>query len=353
MKVGRFIEGWLGRIGEETRWAEELGYDYVLCDESQHDSMLTMALAAANSRRVEMETAVTIAFARSPMILAMEAWDLQQLSEGRFILGLGTQWPRHSEQRLSVPWMPPAPRMKEFVQCLHAIWDTFQNGTRPDFLGKTYRFQLMTPDYSPGPIEYPRPKIYIGAARPAMARLAGEIADGVSYVRVTNRYMREVLLPNIAIGLERSGRSWADIDIAASGFTLLGKNEGEIEQGWERLPRLLAAAFLPESQLVAPLDEIFQLHGWDDLGQTLRALGIEGNLDEMVKVIPEAVLGALWQTSTYDDLPDFIRSHREYATRIGFEMPIQDEPDRERFQSVMQRIRQVRTPGVPSGLQAR
>ncbi len=350
MKVGQFVGGWLDRVGEETHSAEEMGYDYVLCDESQHDSMLTMAMAAANSQRVELETAVTIAFPRSPMILAMQGWDLQQLSKGRFILGLGTSWQDHSENRFSVPWMPPVPRMKEYLQCLLAIWDTFQEGTWPDFVGNTYRFQLMTPDYNPGPIEYPRPKIFVGAGRPAMARLAGEFADGIPYVRVSNRYMREVLLPNVKIGLERAGRSWKDIEIGASGFTLLGENESEIEHGLARFRRLIAAAFLPDSHLVGPIDEIFQLHGWDDLSGNLRVLAEKGKRDEMERIIPDAVLRDLAQSSTYDDLPDFIRMHREYARRFAFSMAIRSEADRERFKFILQSIREVETPGVPVGL---
>lgn len=121
MKVGAFIGGsWLDGVAQEARRAEEIGYDFVSCDESSHDSILTMTVAATSTSRVELETAITVAFSRSPMVLAMEAWDIQRLSNGRFVLGLGTQWKDHLERRLSTPWAPPAPRMKEYVQCLRA-----------------------------------------------------------------------------------------------------------------------------------------------------------------------------------------------------------------------------------------
>lgn len=352
MKVGTFIGGnWLDGVPEEAQRAEEIGYDFVSCDESGHDSILTMTLAAANTTQVELETAVTVAFSRSPMVLAMEAWDIQRLSNGRFILGLGTQWKDHLERRLSTPWAPPATRMKEYVQCLRAIWDTFQHGVEPGFIGKWYRFDLMTQAYNPGPIEFPYPKVFVGAARPVMVRVAGEIADGIPSVRVTDKYMREVILPNIKVGLERVGRSWSDIEITGSGVLVVGDSEAEIEASLTRVRKGMARAFFPGSHVIGPLDEIFELHGWIDLRDRLRALGLEGRLEEMEQVIPGDVLHEFAQTSTYDNLPNFIQKHREYAKRIHFSMPLRNEHERERFQQILKQIQQIETPGVPVGLE--
>src|SRR3990170_4219340 len=138
MKVAPAVGGWLENVPQAARRADELGYDFVSCGEMSHDSMLTMCLAAANSERIELQTSVTIAFPRSPMVLEMEAWDIQHLSKGRFTLGLGSQVKGHNERRFSVPWKPAAPRMKEYIRCLRAIWDTFQNNSKPGFIGKTY-----------------------------------------------------------------------------------------------------------------------------------------------------------------------------------------------------------------------
>lgn len=350
MKVGTFVGGWLAAAADEARQAESSGYDYIACDESHHDSMLTMTVAAASTTRVELQTAITVAFARSPMVLAMEAWDLQQLSRGRFVLGLGTQWPDHSERRLSVPWEPPIPRMREYVQCLRAIWATFQEDAPPDFVGRHYRFQLMTRGYNPGPIEFARPKVFIGAGRPAMARLAGELADGFPYVRVTEKYMREVLLPHVRQGLQKAGRTWQDIELTESSILLLGKDERAIEEKWPRIRRLIATAFLPGSHMIGPRDEIFALHGWHDLAEQLRALGQGGRREEMERVIPEEVLRGFADTCTYDRFPEFLRQHREYARRVFLSMPMESEEDRALFHHIRTEIQQIETPGVPAGL---
>jgi len=351
VKVGTFISGWLADAARGAREAETLGYDFVTCDETEHDSMLTMAAAASSTQRVELHTAVTVAFARSPMVLAIQAWDIQQLSRGRLMLGLGSQQEDHLERRFSTPWTPPAPRMKEYVQCLRAIWDTFQHEAEPQFAGRHYRFQLMPRGYSPGPIEAPRPRVFVGAARPAMARVAGEVADGLPYVRITDKYMREVVLPNIKAGLERGGRTWADIEITDCGLMILGEDEREIEQGLERARRRIAMAFSPGSQLIGPIDEIFELHGWSELRARLRALAANSGLEDAANAIPDEVLRELVQTSTFGNLPDFIRQHREYARRMYFAPPIRSEAEKERFRFLLPELQNVQTPGVPRGME--
>ena len=347
MKVGTFIDqGWLDAIPEATRHAEEMGYDFVCCDESSHDSMLKMTLAASASQRVKLLTAITVAFPRSPMVLAMEAWDIQHLSRGRFILGLGTSSKQHNERRFGVAWTPPAPRMKEYVRCLHAIWETFQHSRKPDFVGKTYRFQYIE-GYNPGPIPYPRPRVFLGVVGDAMARVAGEVADGIPYTFLPDRYMREVILPNVKIGLERAGRTWEDIEIIGPGAVIFGENESEIEQRLGRVRSRIVAGF----GATASYRKIFELHGWGDLGERLYALSLEGGKwEEMRRVIPEAVLRDFVQTSTGDNLPDFIRQHREYTKGIVIGLPARTPAERERLQHLIKEIQKVQTPGVPAGL---
>ncbi|MFV2090767.1 MAG: LLM class flavin-dependent oxidoreductase, partial [Pseudomonadales bacterium] len=219
MKLTTGIGGWPGSAAHQARIAEENGYDVLGCGELAHDSMLTMALAATQTEKIELMTTVTIAFPRSPMVLAMESWDIQHLSRGRFNIGLGSQVKGHNERRFGGTWSAAAPRMKEYIQMMKAIWDSWQDGLAADFIGKQYRYTLMTPNFNPGPIEYSRPKIYLAVVGPAMARVAGEVADGVLPHGgiMTDRYMRETVLPNVKTGLERSGRTWNDIDVSMSG----------------------------------------------------------------------------------------------------------------------------------------
>ena len=348
MKVGTGVGGWLENVPQAARRADELGYDFVSCGEMSHDSILTMALAAANSERVELETSVTIAFPRSPMVLAMEAWDIQHLSKGRFVLGLGSQVKGHNERRFGMPWVPgPATRMKEYIRMMLAIWDTWQNGAQPKFVGKTYQFTLMTPNFNPGPIPFPRPKVFLACVGDAMSRVAGQVADGVlPHGFMTDKYMREVLLPNVKIGLERAGRTWKDVEISGGGMTVFGETDSEIEQGLDRLRQPISFYGSTRSY-----HEVFDVHGWRDLGERLHALSLEGKWDEMRRIIPEEVLRGFAQTSTYDKLPDFIREHREYASRIGFGVPGRDPAQRERAQHLLKEMQKIETPRVPRGLE--
>ncbi len=342
MKIGTGIGGVLESIPEAIRRGEELGYDFASCGELAVDSMLMMCMAAANSERIELQTSVTIAFPRAPMVLAMEAWDLQRLSKGRFILGLGSQVKGHNVRRFGGTWSAAAPRMKEYIQMVKAVWETFQTGAKADFTGKTYQFTLMTPNFNPGPIDYPRPKVALAAVGSAMARVAGEVADGVlPHGFTTDKYVREVLLPNVQIGLERSGRSWKDIEVSGGGFTVFGENESEIEQKLQELRRPISFYGSTRSY-----HDVFELHGWRDLGEELHQLSMQGKWEEMQRIIPEDVLRGFAQTSTYDKLPDFVREHREYASRFGFLMPTRTGEERARFDHTLKEIQAIEMPGV-------
>jgi len=182
----------LRTVPDYARKVEALGFDCLWSAETQHDPFLPLATAATVTSRIRLGTSIAVAFARSPMILAHIAWDLAKASGGRFILGLGSQVKGHNERRFSVRWESPAPRMREAVQALRAIWDCWQNGTKLNFKGKFYRFDLMTPFFNPGPIEHPEVPIYIAGVNHHMCRVAGEVCDGL-HVHPCNSptYLRE------------------------------------------------------------------------------------------------------------------------------------------------------------------
>ncbi len=348
MKVGTgFGGGWLTGVAEAAKRAEDLGYDVASTPETAHDSILTATLGAAATERIEIQTSVTIAFPRSPTVLAYEAWDIQHLSKGRFSLGLGSQVKGHNINRFSMEWGPAAPRMKEYIQMVKAVWKSFSSGEKPEFLGKHYHFTLMTPNFNPGPIDYPTPKVFLACVGDAMARVAGEVADGVlPHGFMTDKYMREVVLPNIAIGLKRSGRTWSDIELSGGGFTVFGEDDAEIEQGLERLRQPISFYGSTRSY-----HEVFEVHGLKDLGMRLHEMSLQGKWAEMQKVIPEDVLRVFAQTSTYDRLPQFIAEHREYATRVGLALPANTPAQRERLAHVLSSIRGIQTTGAPRGLE--
>jgi probable F420-dependent oxidoreductase len=348
MKLVTGIGGWPVEAGERGLAAEAAGYDIVTCGELAHDSILTMALAANATARIELMTSVTIAFPRSPMVLAMEAWDIQRLAKGRFSIGLGSQVKGHNERRFGGTWSAAAPRMKEYIQMMKAIWDSWQDGTPADFLGKEYRYTLMTPNFNPGPIDFPKPKVYLAVVGPAMARVAGEVADGILPHGgiMTDQYMRETVLPNVKIGLERSGRTWDDIDVAASGYLALGENDEQISKALDSFRQPLSFYGSTRSY-----HHVLRMHGLEDLGMRLHKLSLDGRWQEMREIITEDDLLKLAQTCRYDDYPQFVVNNREYASQMGFGMSTKTPDQQARAAEVMAKLQQVQTPGVPAGLE--
>ena len=348
MKVITGVGGWPSAVPAQAERAEADGFDCITCGELAHDSILTMTVAATATKSIGLQTSVTIAFPRSPMVLAMEAWDLQQLSKGRFTLGLGSQVKGHNERRFGGTWTAPAPRMREYIRMMHAVWDSWQDGKRPEFLGKTYTYTLMTPNFNPGPISFERPKVGLAMVGPGMARVAGEVADVVMPHGgiMSDKYMREVLLPAIRVGLERSGRTWADIEIAESGYLILGENDSEIEQ--KALGMRRALSFYGSTRTY---HKVLALHGLDELGMKLHRLSLQGKWEEMRDTVTVDDILTLAQTSTYDELPGFLSEHREYATRTGLGLPRETPAQRERFQDVQKRVQALDNPGVPRSLE--
>ncbi len=349
MKVGSgFGGGWLANVPEQAQRAEEMGYDFASTPETSHDSMLAATLAAANTTKLEVQTSVTIAFPRSPTVLAMEAWDIQHMSQGRFTVGLGSQVKGHNQNRFSVDWPgAPATRMKEYIRMMRAVWQSFRTGEKPDYVGKFYHFTLMTPNFNPGPIDYPDPKIGLALVGDAMARVAGEVADVVMpHGFMTDKYMREVVLPNVAVGLKRGNRTWSDVEITGGGFTVFGETESEIEQGLERLRQPISFYGSTRSY-----HEVFEVHELKSLGMQLHEMSLQGKWGEMQKVIPEAVLRTFAQTSTYDKLPEFIAKKREYASKMGLALPAGTPEQRERSQQIIKEVQKAEVTGVPRGLE--
>ena len=348
MKLGTGIGGWPAQAAEQACAAEADGFDFASCGELAHDSLLTMTVAGVATQRIALQTSVTIAFPRSPMVLAMEAWDLQHLTKGRFSIGLGSQVKGHNERRFGGIWTAPAPRMREFIQMMKAVWGSWQHGTKPEFLGKSYRYTLMTPNFNPGPLDHPMPKVGLAVVGDGMARVAGEVADiimphgGI----MTDRYMREVLLPNVQKGLRRAGRTWQDIEVAASGYTVFGENDSEIEQGLDKLRTPLS--FYGSTRTY---HDVLRLHGLQELGDKLHQLSLTNDKwKEMRDAISIDDILKMVQTAKYDDLPKFLADHREYASQMGFSMPRSTPAQRERANDVMSRVRALQLPQVPRGM---
>ena len=251
----------LKSIADYARKVEALGYDCLWSSETQHDPFLPLAVAAGVTSKIKLGTAIAVVFPRSPMILAHIAWDLQSASEGRFILGLGTQVKGHNERRFSVNFESPGPKLREIVLALRAIWDCWQNGTTLSFKGAFYRFDLMTPFFNPGPIAHPTIPIYIAGVNRYMCRLAGETCDGL-HVHPFNsaKYLREYVHPAVEEGLRTAGRSRADFTFVTSTFVVLGDTEDERRAARQAVKQQIA--FYASTRTYEP---VLAVHGWGDL----------------------------------------------------------------------------------------
>lgn len=326
------MAGRLSEVPAAARRAEELGYDGFVVPQTSHDPFLALALATEHTERVELATGVAIAFPRSPMVTAHEAWDLQAYSGGRLLLGLGTQVKGHIERRFSVPWTAPGPRLREYILAMRAIWDCWQNGSKLDFRGEHYTFTLMTPFFNPGPIEYPHVRVYISAVNPYMCRLAGELCDGIRlHAFNTPKYFREVILPNLEVGARKAGRSLADIDVCGGSFIIAGETEEEIEQVKRDTRRQVA--FYGSTRTYKP---VLDAHGWGDTALKLHRMSSEGLWSEMADQITDEMLDEFAVIGTYDEIVGKIKERWGWVVnRVAFDMPVRGPGDEERLRAII------------------
>ena len=278
----------LAGIGDRARMMEQDGYSGLLSAETSHDPFLPLALAAQHTERIELMTAIAVGFARNPMVLAHTAWDLQALSQGRFLLGLGSQIQAHITKRFSMPWSRPAARMEEMITAIRAIWDSWQTGERLNFRGEFYRHTLMTPMFSPGPIDVAPPPILISAVGPLMTRVAGRAADGlVCHAFQTAEYLRDVMMPNVHAGLAEAGKDRSDFQISMPVFVVSGFQEEEVAAQAARTRQQIA--FYGSTPAYRG---VLEHHGWGDAQTELNRLSKRGQWVEMGNVIDDDMLDA-------------------------------------------------------------
>ena len=335
MKVDTVLPLDLSQVAEAAKRAEALGYDGAFTPETGHDPFLAHALAAEHTERIELGTAVAIAFPRSPMATAQIAWDLQKLSNGRFHIGLGTQVKGHIVRRYGMDWVPPGPRLRDYVLMMRAIWDSWQNGTRPSFEGEHYRYTLMTPLFSPASIEHPHIPIHISAINPYNCRLVGELCDGIKlHPFNTPKYLREVILPNIEKGAKKAGRDLAEIEMCGVGFVITGKTEEEVEKA--KGPTRQQISFYASTRTYQP---VLDVHGWGDLCPELYGLSIEGKWQEMATKITDDMLEEFAVTGTYDEIVPKIKERcAGVIDRVNFSIPVRSPEDEERLKHMIKEL---------------
>jgi probable F420-dependent oxidoreductase len=296
------VDGIIGfdpsRVIESARLAEQVGYDGIWSAETSHDPFLPLVLAAEHTERIKLGTGIAVAFARNPMNLAVVANDLQTLSKGRFMLGLGSQIKPHIEKRFSMPWSHPAPRMRELILAIRAIWASWAEGSRLAFRGEFYRHTLMTPMFDPGPNPYGNPRIFLAAVGEKMTEVAGEVADGMlAHAFTTERYLREVTMPALERGLAASGKVRTDVEISYPGMVVTGADQAGVEAATKAVKTQLA--FYGSTPAYRP---VLELHGWGDLQTELNRLSKRGAWDEMALLIDDEMLNAFAVVGELDDI---------------------------------------------------
>ena len=305
--------GPLAQVPGIARAAESLGFDALWSTETLHDPFLPGALVAEHTQRLQFGTAVAIAFARSPATLAYTAWDLAQISNGRFILGLGTQVKAHIERRFGMPWPESVVgKLHEQIQAVRAFWHTWQTGEPLNFRGEYYKLTLMSPFFNPGPISRPGIPIYIAGVNPGLARLAGELADGfVAHPFHTEAYLRQVLLPAIEQGLARSERMRTAISLYTTAFVVTAPEEELFVRS--------QIAFYASTPSYRP---VMALHGWQAVAEELSSLASRGRWGEMPTLVSDDMLTAFAVVSSPAELP--LQLHQRYhglADRLSLYQP--------------------------------
>lgn len=286
MKVDYVMTGALSGAAQAALQAETMGFDGVWTVETKHDPFLPLALAAEHTAHVEIGTALAIAFARNPMTMANTGYDLQQYSQGRLVLGIGSQIRAHIEKRFSMQWGHPAPRMREFVLAMRAIWDSWQDGTKLDFDGDYYNHRLMTPEFDPGPNPYGSPKVFLGAVGPRMTEVAGEVADGlIVHPFTTERYLRDVTLPALERGRAKAAQPDQSFEVACPVLIVTGATEDRMAAAAEHVRRRIS--FYASTPAYRPP---LEAHGHEALQPELNALSKQGRWDEMSALIDDELL---------------------------------------------------------------
>ncbi len=316
----------LNKAANIAKAVEDYGFDGLWTSEAAHNPFLPLTHAAAVTQHIMLGTAVAIAFPRSPMVTAQIAWDLAAQSNGRFILGLGTQVKAHITKRFSSEWSAPAPRLKEYIESLRSIWASFKNGGSLRYTGEHYRFTLMTPFFNPGPIPAADPPIYIAGVNEALCRLAGEMCQGFHvHPFHTVRYLKELIIPNIETGAGRANRSRGDVSLTCAAFVVTGKNKAEIQNN-----SMMVRSQIAFYASTPSYSTVMQMHGWQDLHEQLNLMSREGRWFEMGELISDDMLNEFAVIAPIDELAGAVRTRYDgLLDRVGYYFPFApDEADK-------------------------
>ncbi len=322
----------LAEVPAVARACEDIGFDALWTAEASHEPFFPLAIAAEHTQRIKLGTSIAVAFPRSPMVFAQIAWDLQAFSKGRFILGLGTQVKGHNERRFGIRWEHPGPKLREMIRMIRAVWDCWQNGTKPSFVGRFYNFTLMSPFFNPGPIEWPKIPIYIAGVNEYMCRLAGELCDGFHIHPFHSlKYLNETVLPGIRAGAAKAGRPPSDCALSTTAFVIAGANSDEIEAARELVRQQIS--FYASTRTYSG---VLEAHGWGDACFRLNEKAAKGDWGNMAEEITDEMIDVYAVTGTYDEIADKVQAkYKGILDRVAFYMPFVKGRDDDRWRRIV------------------
>ena len=296
-----------------ARAAEEIGFDALWTQETQHDPFLPCAMIAEHTTRLNFGTAVAVSFARSPANIAYTAWDLAAQSDGRFILGLGTQVKAHIERRFGQLWPESVTgKLREQIQVIRAFWDCWQNGTKLNYRGEYYKITLMSPFFNAGAIEYPNIPIYIAGVNTGLAKLAGELCDGFhAHPFHSVRYLKEVMLSAIEEGTNKTNRKRRDVAVSVTTFIATTPEEMNFARA--------QVSFYASTPSYRP---VMDLHGWAGVAEKLSAHAARGEWAEMPMLITDKMLSEFCLVTDESNLAEELKKRYDgIANRLTLYTP--------------------------------
>lgn len=326
----------IGDFAAGAAQAEELGVDAVLVEETKDDPYQLLALGAAATSTIGLGTSVAMAFPRSPTITAMSAWSLQKLSQGRFVLGLGSQVRGHVRRRFGMDWHAPAPWMRDYILAMRAVWDCWQHGTELNFESEHYNLSLMVPLFDPGPIDHPSIPVHVAAIGPNMVAMAGEVADGVRLHPVcTPRFIDEQVHPSIARGAARTGRDVSAVEVCMKPLVGTAATEQQLAVVTETV-RARVAFYLSTPSY----RRTFELHGWGDIAEQASRLSKAQNWDSLPALVDDEMLHTVATLGTHETIADQLRErYSERVDRIEFSMPVTTPADADVYRHILTTLR--------------
>ena len=323
-------------IAEGAALIEALGYDGLAVEECKDDPYQQLALASVNTTDLSLATSIAMAFPRSPTITAMSAWTLQKVSEGRLILGLGSQVRGHIRRRYGMDWTAPAPRMRDYILAMRAVWQCWQNREPLRHDGDHYKLDLMVPLFDPGPIEHPDIPVHISAINTNMCAVVGEVADGIRLHPVCSpKYIEEVMVPAVTRGAARTQRDADVVDWCMKPLVATAPDQVRLEVIAESV-RARVGFYLATPAYKAAFD----VHGWGDQVDQAAALSREQRWEEIPPLVHDEMLHTIATVGTYHEIATLLNKRFGHLLdRIEFSIPVNDPDDASLLSSMVKELR--------------